>query len=239
MAVKSIEVSEKQGVRYLHFGSAWVQGAMRIARPWSLELEYTRELMMPLLFRPSETWPASALQVGLGSASITRFLYRHRPRTRITVVELEPAVVAAARHFFKLPDDDERLRIEIGDAYEYVAANRRRFDLVQVDGFDAAGRAGMLDTVPFYLNCRDRLVDGGMMAVNFLTSRRGLAGSIARLREVFGEGVAVLAPCAAGNTVALAARRPIALSPEDLAEPARRLKEATGLDLFPTLARLA
>ena len=28
----SIDVSEAAGVRYLHFGSEWVQGAMRIAR---------------------------------------------------------------------------------------------------------------------------------------------------------------------------------------------------------------
>ena len=35
----SIEVSEEKGVRYLHFGSDFVQGAMRIARPWALELE--------------------------------------------------------------------------------------------------------------------------------------------------------------------------------------------------------
>ncbi len=52
-AVGSIEVSEEAGVRYLHFGSPWVQGAMRIARPWSLELEYTRDMMMALLLRPS------------------------------------------------------------------------------------------------------------------------------------------------------------------------------------------
>ncbi|HEX4943762.1 MAG TPA: spermidine synthase, partial [Usitatibacteraceae bacterium] len=32
----SIVISEERGVRHLHFGSTWVQGAMRIARPWSL-----------------------------------------------------------------------------------------------------------------------------------------------------------------------------------------------------------
>ena len=29
----SVDISEEAGVRYLHFGSDWVQGAMRIARP--------------------------------------------------------------------------------------------------------------------------------------------------------------------------------------------------------------
>jgi len=28
-----ITLSEEGGIRYLHFGSPWIQGAMRIARP--------------------------------------------------------------------------------------------------------------------------------------------------------------------------------------------------------------
>ncbi|MEO7743868.1 MAG: spermidine synthase, partial [Usitatibacter sp.] len=110
----SIQVSEEKGVRYLHFGSRWVQGAMRIGRPWALELEYTRLMMMPLVVHPARDWPASVLQIGLGSASFTRFLHRHRPQAQITVVEILPEVVAAARQFFKLPED-ERVRIEIAD----------------------------------------------------------------------------------------------------------------------------
>ena len=70
----SIQVSEEKGVRYLHFGSRWVQGAMRIGRPWALELEYTRLMMMPLVVHHGRDWPASVLQIGLGSASFTRFL---------------------------------------------------------------------------------------------------------------------------------------------------------------------
>src|SRR5574340_598280 len=42
-----IDIREEAGVRTLHFGSEWIQGAMRIARPWNLELEYTREMMAP------------------------------------------------------------------------------------------------------------------------------------------------------------------------------------------------
>jgi hypothetical protein len=44
----AVDISEETGVRYLHFGSDWIQGAMRIARPWSLELAYTREMMAGL-----------------------------------------------------------------------------------------------------------------------------------------------------------------------------------------------
>jgi spermidine synthase len=235
----SIEISEEAGVRYLHFGSEWVQGAMRIARPWALELEYTREMMMPLVLQPKPGWPASVLQIGLGSASHTKFLHRYRPGARITVVEIEPAVVAAARQFFKLPEESARLRIEIGDGYEFVTSSARRFDLILVDGFDEKGRTGMLDTLPFYLQCRARLSARGMLAVNLVDRSRGVGASVARLREAFDERVWVLPPCEEANTVAIAsAGRTLSLAPETLLAAAAALKAQSGLDLAPTVARL-
>ena len=69
---------------------------MRINRPWNLELEYTREMMAALVLRDEARWPRKILLIGLGAASLTRFLYRHRPLSHLTIVEIEPAVVAAA-----------------------------------------------------------------------------------------------------------------------------------------------
>lgn len=236
----SIEVSEERGVRYLHFGSELIQGAMRIARPYALELEYTRDMMVPLLLRADTAWPASVLQIGLGPASVTKFLHRHRPEARITVVEILPEVVAAARQFFKLPEDKKRLRVEIGDGHEYLAGSGPRYDLILVDGFDDKGRPGMLDTMPFYMNCRERLTRRGMISVNLLTRRRGAQPSVDRLREAFAQRVCVLPPSEAGNAVALAAAgAPIDESFEDLRTAARALKASTGLDLLPALARMA
>jgi spermidine synthase len=177
---------------------------MRIARPWSLELEYTREMMLPLVLNPA-AWPGSVLQVGLGAASITRFLHRQRPKARLTVVEIAPEVVAAAKHFFKLPAESSRLRIEIADGYEFMASSKSRFDFIVVDAFDEDGRAGMLETLPFYLNCRERLTAKGMVAVNLLRRRGGIGPVVARLGEAF-DAVVVRPPVAAGNTIAIAAR---------------------------------
>jgi len=235
----SINISEEAGVRYLHFGSHWIQGAMRIARPWALELDYTREMMLPLLLRPERSWPKSVLQIGLGAASITKFLYRHRPKSRLVVVEISPDVVTAAWQFFKLPDDRARLAIDIGDGHAYVAATRARFDLILVDGFDAKGRAGMLDTLPFYCNCRARLADDGMMVSNLLSRRRGATPSLERIREAFDERVLALPPCEAGNTIVLAtAGAPIHATFAELRAAARRLRADTGLNLLPSVAGL-
>jgi hypothetical protein len=77
----NIDISEEAGVRYLHFGSSWIQGAMRIARPYALELDYTREMMTPLLLHEPD-WPRKVLQIGLGAASVTKFLWRYRPQAR-------------------------------------------------------------------------------------------------------------------------------------------------------------
>ncbi|MEQ1813572.1 MAG: spermidine synthase, partial [Candidatus Nitrotoga sp.] len=136
----SIDIREEAGVRSLHFGSEWVQGAMRIARPWNLELDYTREMMASLLLRDSDRFPRKVLLIGLGAASLTKFLYRHYPLAKLTVVEIEPGVVAAARQFFKLPEDPKRLNIVIGDGAEFVAHSRQNYDLVLVDGFDENAR---------------------------------------------------------------------------------------------------
>jgi len=235
----SIEVSEEAGVRYLHFGSPWVQGAMRIARPWSLELEYTRDMMMALLLRPAKRWPTAALLIGLGAGSLTKFLYRNRPRSMLTVVEIDAPVVRAAAQFFKLPVDPRRIAIEIGDGYEFVAASDREFDLILVDGFDAKSRIGNLDTLEFYRRCRARLTGQGVLVANFLNARRGLPQSFERMSEGFGGRAFTLPHCASGNVIALAASgAPITLSLEAMRASARRLKRETGLNLLPTLARL-
>lgn len=236
----TITIREEAGVRYLHFGSEWVQGAMRIARPASLELEYTRELMFPLLLRNEPEWPASVLQIGLGSASITRFLRKHRPLARITVVEISDEVVAAARQFFKLRDDP-RLAIEMGDGHDFVARSRREYDLVVVDGFDERGRTGMLDTLPFYVNLRARLAIDGLAAVNLVDRRRGAANaSAARIASAFDGRALALPPSTDGNTIAIAAEgKGAGATIAQLRTRATALKNQAKLDLSPTIARLA
>ena len=47
-----VDFSELGGFRYLHFGSEWIQGGMRIKRPYSLALEYQQYMLALLFFRP-------------------------------------------------------------------------------------------------------------------------------------------------------------------------------------------
>ena len=234
-----ILVSEEAGVRYLHFGSHWIQGAMRVARPWSLELDYTREMMAVLLLRPDADWPRSALLVGLGAASVAKFLHRHRPAARITVVEIEAEVVHVARQHFKMPEEDARFRVVIDDGAEFIQMTDSRYDLILVDGFDEHARTGLLDTLPFYLNCKARLSDAGLLVTNLLSKRKGVRKSMDRITEAF-DGRAVSFPsCDSGNVVAFAATgNPVSHSLSELKSSARKLLAETSLNLQPTIARL-
>ena len=235
----SIDISETGGVRSLHFGSDWVQGAMRIARPWALELAYTREMMAGLLLRQESGWPASALLVGLGAGSLCKFIYRHLPDCRMTVVEIHPDVPAAARQFFKLPEDPARLQIVIDDGAEFVATATTHYDLILVDGFDPDARAGRLEQTRFYSDCRQRLSANGVLVCNLLGRNRGFQASVERLRTAF-DGRAIVFPSSdSGNAIAFAAAgAPLVCSLDDMRERAGTLKKDTGLDLFSTISRL-
>ncbi len=235
----SVDISEEAGVRYLHFGSDWVQGAMRIARPWSLELAYTREMMAGLLLREETGWPGSALLVGLGAGSLAKFIYRNLPECRSTVVEINPRVEFIARQYFRLPDDPARLSLVIGDGADYMLAGNRPFDYILVDGFDPNARAGVLDTLPFYQACRARLSDRGLLAVNLLGRGKGFAASVERLAAAFDGRVAVFPSSDSGNTIAFATGgEPVEITLEALRENAPQLRKASGLDLRSTISRL-
>jgi spermidine synthase len=230
----TIRITEDEGVRYLEFSAHWIQGAMRIRRPWALELEYTRDMMFPLLLRQG-AWPRRVLQVGLGAGSLAKFFLRHLPRVRVEVVEIEPEVITAAWQFFHLPPESARFAIEIGDGFRHIASTRSRYDLILCDGFDAKAAAGKLDSAAFYRRCRERLAPGGMLVTNLISRRGRPKESIARIGAAFAGRVLTLPPNEA-NTIAIGVTGPrLEVAATDLHVRARRLRARTGLDLTKTL----
>jgi spermidine synthase len=240
----TVDISEAAGVRYLHFGSDWVQGAMRIARPYALELDYTKEMMLPLLLRPDD-WPRRVLLIGLGAASLTKFLWRYRPDAKLTVVEIDPQVEAVARQYFKLPDDPQRIQIHHADGADFIIQTKQKYDLILVDGFDSKARAGRLDTLPFYLDCKARLAKEGLLCINLLARRKSFNHSIQQIKEAFDGHVISFPSRDEGNAIALAsANQPNAVSQaptfslSELQTTAQRLRQTTHLNLLPMLANL-
>lgn len=211
---------------------------MRIQRPNALELSYTREMMAGLLLRDAP-WPKNALLIGLGAGSLAKFIYHKLPETIITVVEIDPQVEIIARLHFKLPDDAQRLRIVIGDGAQYLLSGQSRFDCILVDGFDKEGRAGVLDTLPFYQACRARLSSRGLLAVNLLGRSRGFEASAKRIATAFDGRSLVFPSCDSGNTIAFATDgETVDLGLDELISRASHFHKQSGLNLTPTIPRL-
>jgi spermidine synthase len=239
----SIETSDEAGVRFLHFGSEWVQGAMRIARPYALELEYTREMMLALALRYDHAWPQTICQIGLGAASLTKFLYRQRPDARQIIIEINPAVEVVARQMFKLPVAEN---IEIvnddGIAWMKSAAQqsaKQKFDLITVDGYDQHARFGGLGSEDFYRDCRARLSKQGVIALNLFGRSRGYARQIANLENAFSGRVLALKANDEGNAVAFAFHgERVSLDRALIADATDSLQRETGIKWGASLTRL-
>ena len=54
MKLPEVTLSEHEGVRYLHLGTPWVQGAYRPSKPRHIELEYIQRMLSALLWLPTE-----------------------------------------------------------------------------------------------------------------------------------------------------------------------------------------
>lgn len=210
-ALAEATLSEFEGVRYLHLDSPWVQGAMRIAKPHEIELDYVQRMMAWMLWLPSEQLGEGlAVQLGLGAGSITRFCHR-KLRMRTTAVEINPSVIAACRSWFRLPDDDARLTVVNDDAGHWVRAADRRHTVrvLNIDLYDHAAAAPVLDDEAFYRACRNMMEpgegSGSVMSVNLFGRDASFAASVQRIASVFGAAhVWNLRPTREGNTVVIA-----------------------------------
>jgi spermidine synthase len=202
-------ISEHDGVRYLHLGTPWVQGAMRIRTPNDLELDYIQRMMVWMLMRESALLTKGhAVQLGLGAAAITRFCHR-KLRMKTTAVEINDSVIAACRMWFRLPSDDERLTVLNEDASAFVGdvSNSESADVLCVDLYDHDAASPVLDSEDFYRGCHRLLADGGAMTVNLFGRDASFERSASRIAAAFGaDAVRSLRPTREGNTIVLAVK---------------------------------
>jgi spermidine synthase len=202
-ARKAIEIVEEGGVRVLQIGGNAIQSAMRLDAPDRIELDYVRAMMVFLLFRPD---PREVFMVGLGGGSMARFIHQRMPQTRVTVVEINPGVVTAARRYFHFPEEDARLEIVIGDGAEVVPQRPASCDVLVVDGFVNGSPAKDLCTRSFYDSAFAALRPGGVMVANFMSDDKRIETYCGRIEESFRRNPTLLLAEEEDNVVAFAPR---------------------------------
>ncbi len=231
MLMESVTFSESGGVRYLHFGSELIQGAMRIRDPDEIYLEYNQQMMAWLLFLETRAGMKVA-QLGLGTGALTKFTHRYCPAVKSTVVELNPAVIISARSMFFTPDDDRRLETLQTDAKTFVKNERYRdyFDAVQVDLYDAICDGPSASSLEFYQGCRSILKEPGVMTVNLFSRHKSFNINLENICKAFDDRVLLFPESHDCNVVAIAFKGPqLEVEWKEVSKRAKLILEKTGL----------
>ncbi len=135
--------------------------------------------------------PRSVLMLGLAGGTAFRTLRHLLPDCELTAIDIDAEIVELARGHMEL--GALGIEVVIGDAYPWLARNRRRFDVV-IDDIYLAGKTDVFRPRQW----DDRLMDhlkravapGGVLAVNLVTgaghrTMQSLTRSV--LREHFPE----------------------------------------------------
>lgn len=223
-------MSEADGIRYLHLGTEWVQGAMRMRKPSELVLAYTQQMMAWLLFiEPKKSDFVGIL--GLGAGSLLRFCLKHTP-VSIETVEWNPSVTAMCQAYFRLPSN-KRSYIDHVDAAVWVDKphNFGRYAALMVDLYDSEAQGPVHESLEFYQGCHRALSpEGGVMTVNLFGNHESFPRNLANIRAAFDGPVLELPEIDAGNRVVMAFRGPLLdITTGCLLDRAEALESASGL----------
>ena len=182
----------------MQFQIGEIQSEMLASDPDFLVLSYTRTMMAFMLFNRE---PERIAMIGLGGGSMPKWCYRQLPAADITVIEINPKVIAL-RDQFCIPADDDRFRVIYGDGADYVARTSELMEMLLVDGFDIHGQPPQLCSQEFYDDCYRALAPDGLLVVN-LCGLEDLR-SIERIRRSFDDRVLVVIPEDGENKVVFA-----------------------------------
>lgn len=118
---------------------------------------------VPMSFHPRAK---NILVIGGGDGGTVRELLRHRGVEKITLCEIDEAVIRACEKFFPKVAcglRDPRVNIVVGDGIEYMKRYQNEFDVVIVDSCDPIGPAEGLFTADFYRSASKALKENGVM----------------------------------------------------------------------------
>jgi spermidine synthase len=185
---RNIFVTEDDTLRCLTFrrGSAGArQTCIKKDDPAFLVFPYTRMMMGALYLKPQ---PRSILVVGLGGGTLPMTLRNMFPDAVIDAVEIDAAVVKAARQFFGFKEDPA-LKVMVEDGRVFVKKAIKagsRYDLIMLDAFEDDYIPEHLLTREFLLEVKSILAPDGVLAANTFSGTGLYDHESATYAEAFG-----------------------------------------------------
>jgi spermidine synthase len=220
--------------RSLHFTLGELQSRMLTHSPWALDVDYTRSMMGFLLFHPA---PAHIGMIGLGGGSIAKFCYRYLPASKMTVLEINPHVLAL-RQAFQVPDDDERFEVIAADGAMFLQSETPIYEVLLIDGFDHEGQPAALCSQRFYDDCFAALPADGVLVVNLHYDHPDYPLLLERISRSFSANVVEIITAEKTNSIVFARKSPDISCALSLAQSLAGLEEEARAVLRPELARM-
>jgi spermidine synthase len=152
--------------------------------PTNLIIAYTQAFLLPTLWIDK---PSAAYVIGFAGGRVPLVLHHFWPDLRVESTDIDPAVRNLASGFFGVAyDHRQTLVIEDGRKYLEILPAHRKYDFILVDAFRGTGFGPLhLATAEFYDVCKRRLVPGGVVATNFVSSDSLLLERINTIRTCF------------------------------------------------------
>jgi spermidine synthase len=161
-----------------------IMSRVDLTDPLYLVAPYTQAMMLSLIWRSD---PKRVYVVGFGGGRVPLVLHHYISDVIVESTDIDPdALYVASRYFgFKT---DRRQRVILKDGRDYLA-NRPaniQYDIILLDAFRGIGYGPYhLFTREFFRLCKSHLVDGGVVAVNLVSSDELLFQKINTFRVSF------------------------------------------------------
>jgi spermidine synthase len=115
----------------------------------------------------------AALFLGGGAFKMPQAFLDRYPQAWVEVVEIDPAVVAVGRRFFRV-NDYPGLHIAVDDARRYLTHTRRKYDFIFGDAYNGLRSVpAHLLTREFFQTLRGHLDEHGIFMINLVASLQG------------------------------------------------------------------
>jgi len=225
-AYGTIKVFDNGERRYLTFGTDTEQSCVLTRNAADLQYEYTRAMLLPLLFQPSAK---RALILGLGAGSLACCLNQHCRQLKLTAVELRQAVIDTAYQYFQLPRG-KRLQVLADNAEHFLQHSpngQHHFIFSDLYGAEEVDNIQLQDN--YIALCHQHLHSDGWLVLNCWRNHRSDGDLVDSLRHRFQHVFACNTQ--AGNWVLLASNMTSLPSRTQLKENAKNWAKTLGFAL--------
>ena len=236
-----IQVFDDGTKRYLAFGNNDEQSCHLKTHPEQLQHEYTRAMLLVLLFDQA---PKKVLLLGLGGGALASCLLHYLDAIQITAIELRRAVIDIAYNYFSL-QRTEQLTVLNADANDFlheleyrnaVKESPEYFDLIFSDIYSADGADDRQQQETYIDQCQQGLSESGWLVFNCWKEHRRGGDLLSSLKERFDD----VRSCTTqtGNWIVMAGNKANELTDRQLHQTAQVLGKQLGFSLLSPLSRL-